>query len=41
MQRIHAPFVEPTLEQIDREVKKSGVSGLVRRWIRDHQAEGP
>jgi len=26
MQRIHAPFDEPTLAQIDQEVKKSGVS---------------
>lgn len=28
MQRIHAPFDEPTLEQIGQEVEKSGVSGL-------------
>ncbi len=31
MQRIHAPFDEPTLEQIDREVKKSGVSRA--QWL--------
>jgi chromosome segregation ATPase len=31
MQRIHAPFDEPTLEQIDQEVKKSGVSRA--QWL--------
>jgi chromosome segregation ATPase len=31
MQRIHAPFDEPTLEQIDREVKKSDVSRA--QWL--------
>jgi len=31
MQRIHAPFDEPTLEQIDREVKKSEVSRA--QWL--------
>lgn len=31
MQRIHAPFDEPTLEQIDRDVKKSGVSRA--QWL--------
>jgi chromosome segregation ATPase len=31
MQRIHAPFDEPTLEQIDKEVKKSGVSRA--QWL--------
>jgi hypothetical protein len=28
MQRIHAPFDGPTLEQIDQEVKKNGVIRL-------------
>ena len=31
MQRIHAPFDEPTLEQIDREVEKSG--GSRAQWL--------
>lgn len=31
MQRIHAPFDEPTLAQIDQEVKKSGVSRA--QWL--------
>jgi chromosome segregation ATPase len=31
MQRIHAPFDEPTLAQIDREVKKSGISRA--QWL--------
>lgn len=31
MQRIHAPFDEPTLEQIDREVEKSGTSRA--QWL--------
>lgn len=31
MQRIHAPFDEPTLAQIDREVEKSGVSRA--QWL--------
>ena len=31
MQRIHAPFDEPTLAQIDLEVKKSGVSRA--QWL--------
>jgi chromosome segregation ATPase len=31
MQRIHAPFDESTLEQIDREVKKKGVSRA--QWL--------
>jgi chromosome segregation ATPase len=31
MQRIHAPFDEPTLEQIDKEVEKSGISRA--QWL--------
>ena len=31
MQRIHAPFDEPALAQIDREVKKSGISRA--QWL--------
>ena len=31
MQRIHAPFDEPTLEQIDKEVEKSGSSRA--QWL--------
>jgi len=31
MQRIHAPFDEPTLAQIDREVEKSGSSRA--QWL--------
>ncbi len=31
MQRIHAPFDEPTLAQIDLEVKKRGISRA--QWL--------
>jgi chromosome segregation ATPase len=31
MQRIHAPFYEPTLAQIDREVEKKGISRA--QWL--------
>lgn len=31
MQRIHAPFDEPTIEKIDAEVKKSGISRA--QWL--------
>lgn len=31
MQRIHAPFDEPTLAQIDEEVKKKGISRA--QWL--------